>query len=570
MVFWAGLLSLVAFAESRVLFVSIDGLGYKNLTEDPAARELTSLHRLARRGVIAPLQTSFPSKTSAGHAALFTGAWTGVDGFFSNTNPRTPRSSYALRETITGFRSESLTAEPIWTAAARQGVSSVAYQATQMYPFNDESAGKAAVLNGYQTWMMAPHRVIRQKDVKELRPGVYQWTDGPLTFRLDRLSDGLRVQSSSGAVVVRQAALEVRPPRKRALARRFSEVLQVEANGIRTGVYLRLFEFSDSDFLLYRTSAQELGSSGVSFDLLTSDGAFVGNSAVSLYERGYFGKRLVEGGDGSAERRYLETLELVVRQMTRHLLALESRLRPRLLVGYYPVVDDFEHLWFGWATTGVKSINPYRSWGYAALDEGLRSVIRRFRNDSIVFSSDHGMAGNTHEIRMGALLAELGFEKEHVVPNASCLFVNTTDWMQGVVPVAERGRVIDDLEAKLKAQGSFTRFYRSAELDQRFGLRGANSPDLCFDLKPLHYPTEGAKSPSVSPYPFPRGEHGFDPTRSDMESYLILSSKRVQRDHWIGRLKAIDVSAIACALLGILPPAKSEGKLPAGILSSPR
>jgi hypothetical protein len=565
-IFW----NCLVLAESRLLFISIDGLGYKNLTEDSAAKELTTLDRLIRKGRLAALQTSFPSKTSAGHAALFTGTWAGGNGIYSNTNPRLPRSAYALADTITGFRSESLTAEPIWAAAARQGVSSVAYQATQLYPFTGQSSGSAAVVNGYQTWMMAPHRAVRQKDLTDLGSRGFQWNDGPLVFKLERVAGGLRIWSGteSAPVVVKLHPLETASPRKRPLARRFSAMLPVAANGIRTGVYFRLFEYTDNDFLLYRTSAQELGSTGMSLDLIGSDGAFVGNSAVSLYERGMLGPRLVEGGDGTAERRYLETLELTVRQMSRHLRTLDSKLHPRLLVGYFPVIDDLEHAWFGWVSTGMASINPYRAWGYAALDEGLKPILKRFGNDSIIMSSDHGMAGNTHEIRMGTLLAELGFPKQSVLPNASCLFLNTSDWRNGIVPVADRENWILQLEAKLTSQGLFTRFYKGKELAERFGLSGEIAPDLCFDVRPMYYPTESSKGEAVSRYPHPRGEHGFDPTRSEMESYLIVSGKGVRPVAEKERFQAIDVASIATALLGIQPPAKARGTLPAGVLAA--
>ena len=41
LVLWfAGFLSAFAGERPRVLFVSIDGLGFQTLTEDPAAREL--------------------------------------------------------------------------------------------------------------------------------------------------------------------------------------------------------------------------------------------------------------------------------------------------------------------------------------------------------------------------------------------------------------------------------------------------------------------------------------------------------------------------------------------------
>jgi predicted AlkP superfamily pyrophosphatase or phosphodiesterase len=567
------LLPFCLLAENRVLLISLDGLGYQNLTNPKGpGRELKTLHRLAHRGLIAPLQTSFPSKTSAGHAALFTGAWAGGNGIFSNTNPRQPRSQYALRETITGFRSETLTAEPIWTAAARQGVSAVAYQSTQLYPFNERSAGKAVAVNGYQSWTIAPARVLRAADLK----GGTEWKDGPLTFRVERLAKGLRISFGSNSVDVSWMAPETAGPRNRPLARHFSEPLWVEANGIRTGVYFRLFEFSPGDFLLYRTSAQELAHSGeLSFDLQAETGPFVGNSATGLYERGEFGRILPQGGDGTAERRYLETMELCVRQLTRQTVALIRKQHPRLMVGYYPVIDDIEHAWYGLSATGTAAVDAFRAHAYAALDEGLRQVVATYhlKRDAVLFTSDHGMAANTHEIRMSALLSELGFPREQVVPNVSCLFINTADWKSGVVDPATKPALVAALEQKLRGAAGgrlFTRFYHADALAERFGLKGPNAPDLCFDMKSGYYPVESARTPAIAPYPYPKGEHGFDPTRPDMQSYLIASGRGIARQMppCGDCYRAIDVSPTIAAILKLTTPPGTQGK-PIPVLKAP-
>ncbi|MBS1833615.1 MAG: alkaline phosphatase family protein [Acidobacteria bacterium] len=539
----------------RVLFVSLDGLGYQNLTSNPVtSREMKTLRRLAKRGFLAPMQTTFPSKTAAGHAALFTGAWGGVNGIYSNTNPRL---GHALTDTISGYRSESLTADPIWTTASNQGVSSVAYQATQMYPFNERSTGSAVTLNGYQSWTMAPARVISAKDLKD--PD--EWIDGPLRFTIRREPQGLRIGfgEANSSVLVRHVPTETAGPRKRPLARHFSEPLTVEANGIRTAVYFRLFEYSPNDFLLYRTAAQEAAAHGLTFDLAAETGPFVPNSATSLYTRGAFGKRLADGGDGTAERRYLETFELVVRQETRQMLALDRHLKPRLFVGYYPVVDDMEHTWFGLSGTGFSAIDAYRAWGFAALDEGLAQLVKPFlhRRDIIVFASDHGMAANTHEVRMPILLRDLGFDNKQVVANATCLFVNSTSWKQGTVEPLAKSELVKTLQSKLAATGYFTRFYLGPEMAARYGHRGPTAPELCFDLKPGYYFSEASRGKdAVVPYPHPRGEHGFDPLRPEMQSYVLISGVKL-RSHPMAR--QVDGVPTIEELLGIRPAASVQG-----------
>ncbi len=552
-------LSLQLPAQNRVLFVSLDGLGYRNLTSDPAGQELTTLHRLAKAGVIAPLQTAFPSKTSAGHAALFTGAWAGVNGIYSNTNPRVPRTEYALRDTVSGFRSDTLTAEPIWTAAARQGLTTVAYQATQLYPFTERSAGKAVAVNGYQSASIAPARVITAADLTPA--GAY--VDGPLTFQIERRPNGLQITCQGNSLLVTPHEAETASPRNRLLARYFSKPLWLQTNGIHTGVYFRLFEFTPGGFLLYRTSAQQLAVTGnLGFDLEQEAGPFVPNAATGLYEKGRFGKTVTDGGDGTAERRFLETLELVVRQATNQTLALDRKLHPRLLVGYYPVIDDTEHTWFGLASTGNSSVDPYRAVAYATLDEGLLQIVKGF--DTVVFASDHGMSGSTHEIRMPALLASLGFAADTLISNATCLFVNTADWKNGVVDPKKKAALLEEAEAKLAKTGLFTRFFHKQELDTRFGHGGdgRRSPDLCFDVKPGYYPVESKREPAIAAYPHPRGEHGFDPTRADMQSYIVASGRGIAANAspCLDCYRAIDLAASISAILGIQPPAQNQGK----------
>ncbi|BDC51348.1 hypothetical protein F183_A36640 [Bryobacterales bacterium F-183] len=513
---------------------------------------MKTLHRLAKRGFVAPLQTTFPSKTAAGHAALFTGAWGSVNGIYSNTNPR---PGYALADTISGYRSESLAADPIWTTASSQGISSVVYQATQMYPFSERSTGKAVTINGYQSWTIAPARVISAKDLKSSS----EWVDGPLRFTIQREPQGLRVGFGTQTVLVRHVPTETKGPRNRELARHFSAPLPVEANGIRTAVYFRLFEYSPTDFLLYRTPAQEAAAQGLTFDLATETGPFVPNSATSLYTRSAFGKLIHEGGDGTAERRYLETFELVVRQETRQMLALNRHFNPRLFIGYYPVVDDMEHTWYGLSATGFKAIDPYRAWAFAALDEGLAQLTAPFANrrDAIVFASDHGMSANTHEIRMPVLLKQLGFDPETVVPNATCFFLNTTRWKQGTLDPAATSTLLRSLEEKLAATGYFTRFYSAAEMSARYGHKGQASPELCFDLKPGYYFSESARATeAVLQYPHPRGEHGFDPLRPEMQSFVLVSGITPRKQLMA---RQVDVAPTVAELLQIAPAATTQG-----------
>lgn len=502
---------LPTLAAERVLFLSLDGLGYKILSSDPAARELKSLHALARRGTLAPLRTSFPSKTAAGHAAIFTGKWSGENGVYSNTNPLMPRGEHRFDESIVGFRSDSLAAEPIWVTAAKRGVATVAYQATQAYPFTALSSGLGlpqppVVVNGYQTKLIAPHRVLQLRDLIKQPDGSYAWEENGLRFRLQRMGRAVRVSQGANSVTVKSG---------------FSAMLPVADSG----AYFRLFAASAEEILLYRTSIHELGVSGMDgARLLKEAGAFIGNSPTGLYRTGAFGKTLVQGGDGIAERRYLECFDLVTRQMTRQMLWLDQHRRPRLFVGYYPQADDLEHLFYGLSRTGHAEVDAIRRQAYAIFDRGLRPLLRRFEH--VVVTSDHGMSPATHHIHMGALLNDLGWPPGRARSNASCVFLNTADWRGGVIPLAEAPAERERLAQALGGHKLITRVYRYDELPA-FGLGGDRRPDVCFDVIPLHYPDESTQGPTVVPYASPEGEHGFDPTREEMQSILVTSRKGV-------------------------------------------
>jgi len=492
-------------AADRVLLVSLDGLGHHILSTDAAARELRVLHHLARRGSFRPLRTTFPSKTSAGHAAIFTGKWAGENGVFSNTNPRAPRAQFTLADTITGFRSESLTSEPLWTSAARQGIPTVAYQVTQAYPFTNLSAGldlpqPPIVVNGYQTKLLAPHRVLRERDLAASG----QWTGGALTFQIERQpKQALRITHHGKSVTVQPG--------------RFSAMLPVAD----TGVYFRLWT-TPQGFLLLHTSIHAMGASGLDAQkYLQGAGAFIGNTPTALYRRGELGATLAQGGDGTAERRYLECFAFITQRMTEQMLWLDRTQKPRLFAGYYPQVDDLEHVFYGLSRQGKHpQVDAVRREAYGILSRHLAQLTKRFRH--VIITSDHGMAPATHRIHMGALLTELGYPETKARANASCIFLNTADWREGTIPLAQAPAERERLAALLDRHRLITAVYRHADLPA-YGLTGDRQPDVCFDVLPGHYPEDSAQFPVVQPYESPEGEHGLDPNRTDMKAILVTN-----------------------------------------------
>ena len=96
--------SLLAQQQGRVYLISLDGLGFEAFSEDPAAQELRTMHKLAAEGIYAPMQSAFPSLTAPAHASLFTGVYGDRNGITANQIP------LEFDRRVNGFRGEYLRA----------------------------------------------------------------------------------------------------------------------------------------------------------------------------------------------------------------------------------------------------------------------------------------------------------------------------------------------------------------------------------------------------------------------------------------------------------------------------
>ena len=574
-----------AATGGRVFLISLDGLGYQAFHEDPAGRELTAVNKLAAEGVQARGVTPhFPSTTANGHAAIWTGMWGDRNGIAGNSMPALPQAEHTFLDRINGYRSDALRAQPLWVTAAQQGVRTVGQQVTQAYPFTKlNTAAGAVVLNGYQTRLIADHMLLRRADVKpepcqKASPRdaqCYAWTSGPVKLHGMLVRGGqprfvIRAESGKSAVEAAAAPLETEPPRTRALARHFSAGLhlaRVTDAGPAT-LYFRLFEVTASDFLLYQSPIHELGvypAGDLRDRLIREAGGFIGNGPKAVP----VGTPLYRGGDGTAERRQLEVVELVVRQFISHAEWLVRNVDPRLFIGYIPYPDEVEHNWKGVARQYPR-YDAFRSWGYAAANRyvAAMSALRK-PEDRMILVSDHGMAPVFKEVRINAAFQQAGLlnasakgtidpSKTKVMDIRNCLLVNTTDWKDGLVPPKDKARVIQQAVAVLErlrdpetSKRVITRIYTSPADAARFGYGGPNGADACFDYAPGYGGSDVLSTELVVKKDPPIGAHGFDPTRRDMEAVFIAAGSGIKRGSRMPKLRAIEVAPFVLKSLGL-------------------
>ncbi|HSB62264.1 MAG TPA: alkaline phosphatase family protein, partial [Vicinamibacteria bacterium] len=358
--------------QSRLILASLDGAGAA-LVEDALARGLMpNLARLRRRGAAARgVVSTLPAKTPVAHATLFTGAWPDRHGI---TGIAAPRPGGSVLETVDGFRSDALRAEPLWVTAARQGLDATTVAATQAWPFAPYAEGRRfganfarrlTLIDGYGGGGL-DDAVVTAADVA-LRPAT-GWTGAPpsapgsppreLELRVAGVAvSGLLVDDpddpapgfdtlllaldKDGGKGVR---LKPRPPADSADA---FAALTLPAEGGPIPVHFRLFSLAPdaSGLLLYQSRAAPVTSSRerVGGAAQAATGSVVGNGAVKAYRAGALGRTIAAGGDGEAEARYLETAALVTRQFTRLTEFAARSTRWDVLVAYLPQPDEGLH-----------------------------------------------------------------------------------------------------------------------------------------------------------------------------------------------------------------------------------
>src|SRR5207245_6481510 len=120
--------------QSRAILVSLDGSPAGVIDDAVARGVMPALARLRAGGAVASGSlSSVPAKTAPGHAALFTGAWSDRNGIGGNLMPA-PGAS--VLESVSGYSSTALRAEPIWVTAARQDLDVTVVAAPQVHPFS--------------------------------------------------------------------------------------------------------------------------------------------------------------------------------------------------------------------------------------------------------------------------------------------------------------------------------------------------------------------------------------------------------------------------------------------------
>jgi predicted AlkP superfamily phosphohydrolase/phosphomutase len=607
---WVGPSSVRSQPPTKAIVLGWDGAVPSFVHEMLRLGKLPNLAKLIEGGAVADDVTPcFPSLTAPGFASLWTGAPPRITGISGNRVPRLPRSQFTILESSAGFNNALLQAEPLWASAERVGRRVVVTHV----PFGGDKSELGVHLQGYRgiagrdgivsgrnskpqpahSWKDIPSSVVPPLEIA--------FSIGASTFYglfIDDPSDPQKgydtlfvASTRSGKEVTAKLKSQPAGPAGELF---WSKPIDVKTNdGRNASTYLRLFDLKPdgADFLLFftRPTQEMISRPNLMHDADSTTRAFIGNGANPLYSQGALGRTLPNGGDGTAEARYLETVAFAQHQlMEANRWALEH-LPWELFVAYTPFPDEAEHMWRGFLEPRLSGfrqdiadrLRPLLQQVYRLSDELLGLLMAHRTEDTIVaLISDHGMEGTYRLLAVNKLLQESGIlamdergrvdlaRTKAIYPaiNNGYLLINSTDRKGGIVTPEQRQDLVRRIrellfEIRDGERQVVTDVYDAQADGAAMGIGGESGGDVYFDLLPGYEldPKLGAAELIVKREP--HGMHGFNPLRPSMRTLMVLNGPGIRPGQRLSGVRIIDFAPTLAELLRVPVPKDATGKV---------
>jgi hypothetical protein len=407
--------------------------------------------------------------------------------------------------------------------------------------------------------------------------------------------DTVRLNAGDGQTIL----LKPLPPEPFAQAA-FGAAVSVGSGASAGQCSFRLYELSPDGarLLLYRSPVYRMACSNELLGRRVRErlGELPGDGAYGSYTGGQFGPTLAQGGDGTAELRFMDTLEFGLLKSEELSLALLHQSDWDLIVLYGAFTDQSQHLWLGYLDPAIPGYDAERARRYRALlervyarmDQYLGRVIDQLGPETILWVvSDHGHKAGWKNFQPNVVLKHAGLlatgpEGRALLEHTSALtqdgfaiWLNTTDHKGGIVTPEQRPQVLAAVRAALLAATDpetgaaiVTKVYdlRAGELP---GLAGPGAPDLFLGLAPGYYSVATLQQDAVViPGSF-GGKHDFAYEGDRRLSPIsIAAGPGITPGARLESIHQVDIAPTAAALLGIQPPRQAEGRILTEILDS--
>lgn len=379
-------------------------------------------------------------------------------------------------------------------------------------------------------------------------------------------------------------------PVGRELARYFSEPLQMETEEGPVYTRFRLFDLDQEDgsqFMLYHPAIHVVESNNDPVLKRYRDAVqgWFGNSSTFAYRRGTFGPTLMNGGDGTAENRYLETAELLTRVHQAGAEFLWREGDPVLMADYFPLSDSIDHTLLGYLDPRQPDYNPnladqviaFRARVWQLVDLRLQHLLELAEEAgaTLFLSGDHGMRATWMQhypnniLRDAGLLVtdengEIDLSKTVALsPNGYWVSLNRTAWKGGIVPPEQEQdvirRIIDAMSKATGADGEL--LYEEilvASDHPELGIGGPAGGDVYwkeqFGYRGSRFLTEDGAFSTASL----GAGHGFDSREPDMHTAFCAYGEAFPAGRIPG-VRTIDVVPTIADFLGVPAPAHHTG-----------
>jgi predicted AlkP superfamily phosphohydrolase/phosphomutase len=607
---WVAPSGLCAQTPTKAIVLAWDGAVPAFVHEMLRSGQLPNLAKLIEGGAFADdVIPCFPSLTAPAFASLWTGAPPRITGISGNRVPRLPRSQFTILESSAGFNNALLQAEPLWASAERGGRRVVVTHV----PFGGDKSDRGVHFQGYrgiagrdgvindrtskpqpaQSWENLPSSVVPPLEIT--------FTIGASRFYGLLIDDPSDPQKGYDTLLVATArdGKEVKAKLKGEPAGPggelfWSKPIDVKTNDRRdAAVYLRLFDLKPDGgvFLLFFTRpAREIVSRPDLVDTANSvSRAFIGNGANPLYNQGSLGPTLPNGGDGTAEARYLETVSFAQHQLAETNRWALEQLPWDLFVAYTPFPDEAEHMWRGFLEPGLPGfrqdiadrLRPLLQQVYRLSDELLGLLMTyRTENTIVALISDHGMEGTHRLVAINKLLQEKGIlavdergrvdlaRTKAIYPaiNNGYLLINSTDRKGGIVSPEERDDLIQRIrellfEIRDGERQVVTGVYNAQTDGDAKGIGGESGGDIYIDLLPGYEPDPKLGAAELVAKREPHGMHGFNPLRPSMRTIMVLNGPGVQAGYQLRGVRIVDFAPTLAELLTVPIPKDATGRV---------
>lgn len=616
---WAGPPQVHAQSAPRAIVLAWDGTVPSFVNGMLRQGKLPNLAKLIEGGAyVDDVTAGSPSLTAPGFASLFSGASPKTTGITGLRVPRMPRSDFTILESVGGFNPALQRAQTIFTVAERAGRKVVSLH----MPFGGEKARLGFYLQGY-SGTLGRDGVLHGRNAKP--QAATSWSNLPasatppleITFTIGAMplfglliDDPADPQKGYDTLLITGArdGREVKASLKPGAAGAGGELLWSQPVAVDSGAnqgagsYLRLFDLKNdaSDFFLYytRPARQAISHPELLVDAAPTVRAFIGNGAWQWYRQGSFGKTIPNGGDGSAEARYLETVAQVQHQLTETARWALERLPWDIFFAYTPLPDEAEHQWRGYLEPGLPGfrpevanrLRPLLEKVYQSCDELLGFVIeRRPENSLLALISDHGMEGVNKVVYLNKALEQAGLlaldaqgrvdlaKTKILYPpiDSGYLLINSSDRKNGGVSAEERAEVARRAREALLAIRDGERQVVTMVEDAQAngappGIGGEAGGDLYLDFLPGYRPDAKLGTNEIVGSQEPHGVHGFNPQRMSMRTIMVLNGPGIKPGARLGDASLIDFAPTLAKLLEIPAPIDAIGSVLREALVDPR